>query len=172
MRARDQHTHTHCPVERKSDGFKFVLVVRCWPNWAHFCAVSFVYSLWISRLLVFNVVAVCRWFCSFSCILSPLDSLLCDLVNVPRVTKPGVCAIVSLYTQFIYFMSCNRNRFVWQSHGNRIITMIFITLPQYLFIALLFSHPDWYCKVSLFFCCFDIHILRRPVLASCFQIMM
>lgn len=113
---------------------------------AFLCCVIRVFFMNIPITRVFNVRRCCV---SVSIILllvvhfrvfsRHLIRLLCDSVVLPRawagscVCSTGVCALVSISTQFIYFMSCNRNRFVWQSHGNRIISMIFITLPQYLF---------------------------------------
>lgn len=149
---------------------------------AFLCCVIRVFFMNIPIACVFNVRRCCVYAdnfvacCSFSCILSPLDSspLWFDGFTAPAwagscVCSTGVCALVSISTQFIYFMSCNRNRFVWQSHGNRIISMIFITLPQYLFGFVLIQSST--AKI--------VSVARpEPILAhfafmlGCFRIMM
>lgn len=153
--------------------------------------------IWCVRVCVWAALctSICLVsYCSFSCILSPLDfRLLCDSIDLPlcggAATLAGAgrraCAQPSNHitytTQFyIYFMSCNRNRFVWQSHGNHIISMIFITtLPSNICSFAVLPHSSTHShRKSDRVRKRNILILRRlsPIAlalrVSCFQIMM
>lgn len=151
--------------------------------------------LWISRLLVFNVLRLCvddfvsGFFyslalvvvhcccrCSFSCILSPLDSLLCDLVNSPRATKYGrVRNHEHLhYIQYIHntqhlFILCLVIAIDLCGSHTAIASSAWSSslLPQYLFVSFLFSHRLVLCSMVVFFQTQHIHFALAANHGSC-----